>query len=61
MLNKEIWPFLFFVGLIFLNWPFLEIFKSCSPYYFFIVWALFILVVGVLSSRVARKKRGDDV
>ena len=61
MRNNEIWPFLFILGLLFLNWPFLELFKAYLPYYFFVVWGLFILIVGLLVNRVTGKKRGDDV
>jgi hypothetical protein len=60
-IDKEIWPFLFFLGLLFFNWPFLDLFKSYFPYYFFVVWGLFILTVGLLISRVTKKKRRDDV
>jgi hypothetical protein len=61
MRNNEIWPFLFLLGLLFLNWPFLDLFRPYFPYYFFVVWGLFILIVGLLISRVTGKKRGDDV
>ena len=61
MRNNEIWPFIFILGLIFLNCPFLDLFKAYLPYYFFVVWGLFILIVGLLISRVTGKKRGDDV
>jgi hypothetical protein len=61
MIGNEIWPFLFFLGLLFLNWPFLDLFKPYLPYYLFVVWGLFILIVGLLISRVTGKKRGDDV
>ena len=61
MIGNEIWPFLFFLGLLFLNWPFLDLFKPYLPYYLFFVWGLFILIVGLLISHVAGKKRRDDV
>lgn len=61
MFHKEVWPFLFFLGLLFLNWPFLDLFKPYLPYYLFAVWGGFILIVGLLISRMTRTKRRDDV
>jgi hypothetical protein len=45
--NKEIWFFLFFFGVLLFNWPFLEIFDLSLPYYLFVVWGVFIILVGV--------------
>lgn len=45
MNNKEFWFFLFSLGVLMFNWPFLDIFNMILPYYFFGAWALFILVV----------------
>jgi len=61
IISNEIWPFLFFLGLLFLNWPFLDLFKPYLPYYLFIIWGLFILIVRLTINRVTGRKRGDDV
>lgn len=45
--NKELWPFLFLLGTLLLNWPFLDIFSLSLPYYLFSVWGLFIAAVGI--------------
>ncbi|MGD2080881.1 MAG: hypothetical protein PVJ36_07120 [Nitrospirota bacterium] len=47
-MNREIWPFLFFLGLALFNWPFLHIFGGELPAYLFGIWALFILAVVVI-------------
>jgi|WetSurMetagenome_2_1015567.scaffolds.fasta_scaffold520694_2 hypothetical protein len=60
-MHKETWPFLFFLGVLFLNWPFLDLFKENLPYYIFTVWALFILVVGLLITFSKKKKKDRDV
>lgn len=48
--NKEVWPFLFLIGMLFFNWPFLDLFGSHLPYYLFATWALFILLIGIFIS-----------
>ncbi len=52
--NKELWSFLFLIGTLLFNWPLLDIFSLSLPYYLFIVWGLFIVVV---SLSIARSKR----
>ena len=61
MIQKEVWPFLFLLGTLFLNWPFLDLFKAHLPYYIFIVWGLFILAIGLLISVSKKKKKDQDV
>ena len=45
MNNKEFWFFLFALGVLMFNWPFLDIFNMVLPYYFFAVWGLFIFII----------------
>ncbi len=61
MKNKEFWVFLFFLGTLLFNWPFLDIFSLVLPYYFFGVWSLFILVVFIVATLKENKGRGTDV
>lgn len=61
MKSKEFWVFLFFLGTLLLNWPFLDIFSLVLPYYFFGLWCLFIIVVGIVSSLKESKGRGSNV
>lgn len=56
MNNRELWPFLFFLGTLLLNWPFLDIFSLSLPYYLFGVWGLFIIVMGFFISKTNRQK-----
>jgi len=58
MHNKEFWVFLFFLGTLLFNWPFLDIFNMVLPYYFLGVWGLFILVVCVVV--MVSEKRGKN-
>ncbi|HET6515084.1 MAG TPA: hypothetical protein VFG09_07990 [Thermodesulfovibrionales bacterium] len=56
MRNPEIWIFIFILGLLGLNWPFLEIFNVTVVSYLFIFWFLFILLVAF----AVRKTRGAN-
>ena len=48
MKNREIWFFLFILGTLLFNWPFLYIFNMALPFYLITAWGFFILVVGVI-------------
>ena len=49
-MKKEIWIFLFFVGLLLFNWPFLHIFERHLPAYLFSLWLAIIGLVYFFSS-----------
>lgn len=56
MVTKEHWGFLFVLGALALNWPFLYIFGAALPYYLFSVWALVIICTGLLASKDGKRK-----
>jgi len=58
MRNPEIWIFIFILGLLGLNWPFLEIFHVNVVGYLFSFWLLFIALVA-LAVRKNRNHRSD--
>ncbi|MHB8880060.1 MAG: hypothetical protein ACYC69_00965 [Thermodesulfovibrionales bacterium] len=55
MLSRELWVFLFMIGFLVFNWPFLEIFSDALPYYLFGAWGAYILVVKVLTTIMQRR------
>ena len=55
MTSKEIWAFLFLLGLKFFNWPFLSIFGSALPYALYGMWAALILAIAVFSAIEGRQ------
>jgi len=61
MNNKEFWVFLFFLGVLFFNWPFLDIFNMVLPYYFLGAWGFFILVVCVVVMVSEKRGKGRDI
>lgn len=56
--NKELWFFLFFCGVLLLNWPFLEIFDLSLPYYLFGVWGALIIVLGMVVKKMNKQSSG---
>jgi len=50
MVFKEIWAFLFLLGLVVFNWPFLGIFGGALSYVLYGMWALLILCIVVFSA-----------
>jgi len=55
MKNTEIWVFIFSLGLLGMNWPFLEIFYTSVAFYLFAAWIIFIMLVAFS----AHKREGD--
>ena len=56
MRSKELWPFIFLLGLLAFNYPILDLVKVALPYYLYPAWALFILMIGLL---VTLSQRGE--
>jgi hypothetical protein len=50
MYSKELWPFLFLLGLLIFNYPIMDLIKATLPYYLYATWALFILIIGFLAT-----------
>jgi hypothetical protein len=59
MKNREMWFFLFFLGTLLLNWPFLSIFSLSLPLYLFGVWGLFIITVSIFISKLTGESNKD--
>ncbi|MDB4285545.1 hypothetical protein N9903_01420 [bacterium] len=51
MRSNDLWIFLFFLGVLVFNWPFLTIFEGSLPYGLFILWALFITLIAFFAIR----------
>ncbi len=48
---REIWIFLFALGVILFNWPILSIFNYNLSTYLFIAWSIFILLVFIATRK----------
>jgi hypothetical protein len=55
MKNTEIWVFIFSLGLLSLNWPFLEIFYPTEVSYLFVTWILLIVLVALAAHKTNSK------
>jgi len=56
MNSKELWLFLFLLGTLLFNWPFLDIFNPSLPHYLFGVWGIFIIAVSIFITKITIKK-----
>ncbi len=57
MHSKELWPFIFLLGLLFFNYPILDLVDVALPYYLYTAWALFILMIGLLVTLSQREEK----
>lgn len=58
MRAKELWLFLFFMGVLAFNWPFTAVFASYLPVYIFFAWGAFILLIRLVAGRDGTGGRG---
>ncbi len=56
MNSKDLWVFFFIIGVLLFNWPLLAIFGHSLQYYLFVMWAAFIVVIGIF---IKFTKSGD--
>ena len=59
MKNTEIWVFIFILGLLFLNWPVLEIFHIEVVRYLFVFWAVFIGLIAFATYKSKKWETGS--
>jgi hypothetical protein len=45
IMRRDIWIFLFALGLMFFSWPLMSIFKGSLIPYLFIIWLVFIALI----------------
>ncbi len=57
-MRRDIWIFLFSIGLLLFNWPLLSIFKYSMATYLFVIWLLFIILILVASIFSEREDGG---
>ncbi len=53
-MKREIWIFLFALGVLFFSWPIMSIFRENLVIALFVIWIVFILLVflaGIYSGR----------
>lgn len=55
-MKRDIWYFVFALGVMLFTWPILSIFKDRMPAYLFISWLVFIILIYITS----RSSEGDD-
>ncbi len=58
-MKRDVWIFLFLLGLVVFNWPFISIFRENFTIYPFVVWFLLILAIILTNLLPDREDRGD--
>lgn len=58
--SKELWIFIFLIGIVLFNWPFLNIHSGGLTTYLFGVWILFIVAIGAFITILRRQKTDND-
>jgi hypothetical protein len=56
-MRKDVWIFLFAIGVLLFSWPIMSIFRDGLPTYLFVIWLVFILLIFV-TSIVSKRKGG---
>ena len=57
-MRKDVWVFIFSLGLLLFGWPLLSIFRRNPALYLFAAWAAFVGIIYVVSSFTGREDRG---
>jgi len=60
MKTKELWLFLFLIGTLALNWPFLAIFGSNLPAYLFLAWLMLIAAIYHFAAGASKDDKAKD-
>ncbi len=58
-MKKEVWVFIFILGMVLFNWPFISIFRENFTIYPFIVWLCLIGVIFITTLLPEIKNRGE--
>jgi len=56
-MRRDVWFFLFFIGILLFGWPLMSIFRSGLATYLFVIWLLFIVLI-YLATKVTEREDG---
>jgi len=57
-MRRDVWIFLFVIGLLFFIWPIMSIFRDSLATYLFVVWFVFIALMFIASIFSEREDSG---
>jgi len=57
-MKRDIWIFLFIIGILFFSWPIMSIFKHSLATALFVVWFLFIALIFIIAHLPEREDGG---
>jgi Ca2+/Na+ antiporter len=58
IMRRDVWIFLFAIGVMMFTWPIMSIFRDGLPVYLFVIWLVFILLIFITSIFLERKDGG---
>lgn len=58
-MRRDIWYFIFALGVMLFTWPVLTIFRNNLPAYFFIIWLVYIVLIFIIV-RFSKRQDGGD-
>ncbi|MGE5893192.1 MAG: hypothetical protein ACM34I_03965 [bacterium] len=57
-MRKDIWVFLFALGLLLFSWPLMSIFRNILPAYLFVAWFVFIGFIFTVVAKTGKEEGG---
>lgn len=57
-MRRDVWIFLFAIGVMMFTWPIMSIFRDGLSVYLFVIWLVFILLIFIASIFPERKDGG---
>jgi len=58
IMRRDVWFFLFFLGVLLFGWPLMSIFRNGMAIYLFTVWLVFIVLILIISIFSEREDGG---
>jgi len=58
-MKRDIWIFLFAIGLILFGWPIMSIFKHSLSIYLFLIWIIYIALIFIASIFTQEEDKRD--
>ena len=58
-MRRDVWFFLFFIGVLLFGWPLMSIFRHNLVLYLFTTWLLFIVLIFIATKASEREDGGS--
>jgi hypothetical protein len=58
-MKRDVWVFLFFIGILLFTWPVMYLFRDSLQLYLFFAWPLFIVLIFLVVKSTNREDGGN--